>query len=102
MKAIVEGHTYQATNFEFPEKSGQVIQFIHKEPDGDGGFVLLCDGTTNEELIAILIDRIVFQNSKFPSKYNSHAIGHLDLALTALVDRTADRKKRNVEGKPLN
>jgi hypothetical protein len=103
MKVIVEGHKYVATNFE-DKTSGQVIQFIHKEPKGEGQvqeLVTVSDGTTNEELIEVLLDRMNYLQSKFPCRENSLAIIKLDEALMWLNKRTADRVKRNVEGKQI-
>lgn len=40
-----------------------------------------------------------FQNSKYASDYNQSAINHIDNALSALADRTAERRVRQVEGK---
>jgi hypothetical protein len=103
MKVIVEGHKYVATNFE-DNTFGQSIQFIHKEPKGEGQvqeLVTLSDGTTNEELIEVLLDRMNYLQSKFPCRENALAITKLDEALMWLNKRTADRVKRNVEGKQI-
>jgi hypothetical protein len=82
---------------------GQTIQFIQKEPKEEGSteLVTISDGTTNEELLEVLIDRISFLNSKFPCRENAIAITKLDEALLWLNKRTNDRIKRNVEGKQL-
>lgn len=106
MQVLTPGHKYVAANFENPE-NGQTIQFIEKSTDpsgigvGDDGVTLytMNDGTTNEELIEIIVDRLTFLNAKFPCRENSVAITHLETALLWLNKRTADRKKRGVEGK---
>lgn len=101
MEVITAGHKYVATNFE-DKTSGQTIQFIHKEPRGEGQvqeLVTLSDGTTNEEIIEVLIDRMNYLQSKFPCRENALAITKLDEALMWLNKRTTDRVKRNVEGK---
>ena len=102
MKVITEGHRYIANNFEYP-LDGQVIQFIHKVPkvEGSAELVTLMDGTTNEELLAILIDRIVFLQNKFPCRENAIVITKLEESLMWLNKRTADRMARNVEGKQI-
>jgi hypothetical protein len=91
------------SNFENKDKVGQTIQFIQKEPKEEGSteLVTISDGTTNEELLEVLIDRISFLNSKFPCRENAIAITKLDEALLWLNKRTNDRIKRNVEGKQL-
>ena len=101
MEVLTAGHKYVATNFE-DKTSGQTIQFIHKEPRGEGQvqeLVTLSDGTTNEEILEVLIDRMNYLQSKFPCRENALAITKLDEALMWLNKRTADRVKRNVEGK---
>lgn len=101
MKNIVQGHTYELSNFENKNEKGQILQFIHKEPVSLGSTELMTvsDGTTNENVIEALIDRMNYLNSKFPCRENSIAITHLETALLWLEKRTKDREKRNVEGK---
>lgn len=60
------------------------------------------DGTTNEEVLEMLIDRMNSLNKKFPCRENSIAITKMDEALLWLNKRTTDRTKRNVEGKQLS
>lgn len=101
MKILTPGHKYVAANFEDPQ-NGQTIQFIHKEPTGNSGELkTISDGTTNEELMEILLDRLNYLNNKFPCRENSLAITHLETSLLWLVRRTANRVKRNVESKHL-
>lgn len=115
MIALTEGHKYGLNNFENPEE-GQTIQFIQKEPiskethpqywengktPASGTLHTVADGTTNEELLAVLIDRIQYLQAKFPCRENAIVITNLEESLMWLEKRTADRKKRNVEGKNL-
>ncbi|MGE7777370.1 DUF7681 family protein [Chitinophaga sp. NPDC101104] len=99
MQILTPGHRYVAANFENAEH-GQTIQFIEKQPVSEGSteIVTVNDGTTNEELIAVLVDRLNFLNGKFPCRENAIAITHLETALLWLNKRTEDRKKRGVEG----
>lgn len=106
MKVLREGHRYELENFENKDGQGQVIQFIEKEPIGtklsagkSGEMVTVFDGTTNEELLEVLINRMNYLNNKFPCRENSSAITKLDEALMWLEKRTRDRQKRGVEGK---
>ena len=101
MKNLVAGHTYELSNFENKDEKGQVLQFIHKEPIEEGSKELktVSDGTTNEEVLEALINRMNFLNGKFPCRENSIVITHLETALLWLEKRTNDRIKRNVEGK---
>ena len=57
------------------------------------------NGITNEALLAILIHRTEFLNSKFHCEENDEAIRHLKQALVNLEVRTARRIVRGVEGK---
>lgn len=100
MKVLVAGHTYELANFENKNTEGQKIQFIHKEPvvEGSSELKTISDGTTNEELLEVLINRMNHLNGKFPCRENAIAITHLDTALLWLEKRTNDRLKRNVEG----
>lgn len=99
MIILTEGHKYIAKNFE-NSSNGQTIQFIEKQPKEEGSTELITvnDGTTNEELLAVLINRLNYLNGKFPCRENSIAITKLDEALLWLNKRTADRIARNVEG----
>jgi hypothetical protein len=103
MKVLVEGHKYELSNFENKNEQGQTLQFIQKEPISEGSTELktVSDGTTNEELIEMLLDRMNYLQSKFPCRENAIAITKLDEALLWLNKRTADRMKRNVEGKQI-
>jgi hypothetical protein len=103
MKVLVEGHKYELSNFENKTKEGQTLQFIQKEPVTEGSTELktVSDGTTNEELIEMLLDRMNYLQSKFPCRENAIAITKLDEALLWLNKRTSDRVKRNVEGKQI-
>jgi hypothetical protein len=98
MKVLIPGHLYELENFENKDVTGQQLQFIHKETL-DGSSQIISDGTTNEELLEVLINRANFQNAKFPCRENAIAVTHLDTALLWFQKRTADRIKRNVEGK---
>lgn len=96
MKVKVEGHRYTVREFESGSEV-QVLQFIHKEPTTTSGeLVTTSDGTTNEEVLAVLINRLEYLDSKFPCFENRAAANKLHEALFWLNKRTA---ARNVEGK---
>lgn len=108
MKVITEGHKYSLQNFESKE-GVQTIQFIEKVPkiqinpvtQRPTELVTLNDGTTNEEVIEMLIDRLTYLQGKFPCKENACAITHLQEANMWLYERTRKRIAQNVEGKQL-
>lgn len=103
MKNNVAGHQYELSNFEQKDQPGQILQFIHKEPKEEGSteLVTISDGTTNEEVLEVLINRMNFLQSKFPCRENALVITKLEESLMWLNKRTQDRLKRNVEGKQL-
>lgn len=101
MKVRIEGHKYEVSNFEEGGKSNQIIQFIHKEPKQEGSteFLTVCNGTTTEEVLEVLINRMNYLQNKFACRENAIVITKLEESLMWLEKRTADRMKRNVEGK---
>lgn len=102
MKVLREGHRYELNNFENKNIDGQVIQFIEKEPrKGSDELITVFDGTTNEEVLSALINRMEYLQKKFPCKENAMVIGKLHESLFWLNKRTEDRKSRMVEGKQL-
>lgn len=103
MKVLVEGHRYEAENFENKQERGQMIQFIQKEAImGSFDLKTVSNGTTNEELLEILINRMNYLQDKFPCRENALVITKLEESLMWLNKRTQDRIKRNVEGKQLS
>mgnify|MGYP000731214708 CR=1 FL=1 len=100
MKVITLGHKYELKSFENP-KLNQTLQFIEKSPNVNDPTQLdtLNDGTTNEEVIEMLIDRMNYLQNKFPCIENELVINNLTSALDTLNSRTKDRKSRGVEGK---
>ena len=105
MKVLTVGHRYELENFEKKDQPGQVIQFIQKSPlpantQGDPEvLVTVSDGTTNEEVMKMLIDRCQSLYDKFPSEETACTISHLKSALYAQQSRTYERQQRGVEGK---
>lgn len=99
MKILRPGHRYELANFE--GGPSQIIQFIEKTPVSAGSPELktVNDGTTNEELLRVLIDRMNSMQAKFPCRENAIATTHFETGLLWLEKRTADRKARGVEGK---
>ena len=112
MKVITPGHNYVLDSFE--GNNPQTIQFIEKEPiskdkhpeyweDGktpaDSTLHTVSDGTTNEAVLEMLINRMQFLQSKMACRENAIVITKLEESLMWLNKRTNDRKKRGVEGK---
>lgn len=93
MKAIIPGHYYELENFQ-GIGAAQLIRFTERN-QVDGSVI---PGTTNEEVIRVLIDRMNFLQSQFPCRENALAVTKLEEALHWLHHRTADRVSRGVEG----
>lgn len=74
----------------------QHVRFM-KKVDGK----LVYDGTTNEELLEVLIHRVQGLNNKFPCMENMNAIAQMGMALEWLKSRTTKRIKQNVEGQDI-
>lgn len=96
MRILEKGHKYQLDNVAGPE--GQVITFVRKEAEANGILVTAENGTTNEEVLAMLIDRFEHLNSLLPCRENENIISYLQRALEKLNQRKADREKRKVIG----
>jgi len=104
MKILRSGHKYELANFEQDlHELNQQLQFIEKIPVAEGSTELktVNDGTTNEEVLSVLIDRMQFLQSMFPCRENAIVITKLEECLMWLEKRTADRKARGVEGKQI-
>ena len=99
MKILTPGHKYELANFE-NKNNAQVLQFIEKRAVATPGDPLetVNDGTTNEEVLSMLIDRLAFLGDMLPSRENAIAKTRCEEALMWLAKRTADRKARGVEG----
>jgi hypothetical protein len=98
MKVITTGHKYELASFE--GGPAQALQFIEKIPFAveDPTLKTVNDGTTNEEVLAVLIDRLQYLNGKFPCRENAIVITKLEESLMWLNKRTRDRMARGVEG----
>lgn len=98
MKVIEAGHHYQLDSME--GRATQSLMFINKQKVGEE-LRTIYDGTTNEEVLRMLIDRMNWLNGICSCRENSIAIAKLEEALMWLEKRTADRMARKVEGTPL-
>jgi len=98
MQILTPGHKYELDSFEGSEP--QEIQFIEKvvAPAGGTDLITLNDGTTNEEVLEMMIDRMQSLQGKHPCRENSIVITNLEESLMWLNKRTAGREARGVEG----
>ena len=98
MKVLREGHKYEMDAFEEGGEP-QTIHFIEKVPEAPNETVF--NGTTNEEVLKVMINRMQSLQARFPCRENAIVIINLEESLMWLEKRTADRKTRGVEGKQL-
>jgi hypothetical protein len=103
MKVLTPGHKYELANHENKDAPGQLLQFIEKQREHEESvkFITVNDGTTNEEVLAMLIDRLDSLYQKLPSEETADALKYCKMALQRLEDRTRDRQARGVEATPL-
>ena len=94
MNCTDDHHNYELDSFEGGEP--QKLAFINKKVKdlGTGELITIHDGTTNEEVLKVLIHRLTEMGKKFPCRENSIAITKMEEALMWLEKRTADRKKQ--------
>lgn len=99
MQCLDDHHHYVLKSFENPEEK-QELRFINKKPLAEGSSELqtVHDGTTNEEVLKMLIHRTGELAKKFPCRENSLAITKMEEALMWFEKRTANRVARGVEG----
>jgi hypothetical protein len=103
MKVLTSGYRYALPNRENPDYA-QELQFVQKEPsklqvgEGPRSLVTVTDGTTNEEVLGMLLNRLMFLYQQLPDINTMLAAHHVELALTSLHNRSADRQARGVEG----
>jgi hypothetical protein len=101
---IEPGHVYLAYHLELSEEPGHVektkIVFAKKEPvqPGDSELEVTLEGTTNEAVVGILIDRMLYLQSQLECPENKRVLQGLYMARDYLAARTKDRRNRGVEG----
>lgn len=95
MRSIVDGHTYELEN---SDGTVQPLQFIHKEIKDDGALEVVAEGTTNEEVLEVMIARLTCLHENLPDLYTKNALGDLQHALEQLQARNSDRERRGVKG----
>jgi hypothetical protein len=86
MKVVDRGRRYELT-------AGNTLAFVQK-----GGGQIIQQGTTNEEVLEVLIDRVTEAYQSLPCEESIRALHHLQETLVALRTRTARRIDANVEG----
>lgn len=105
MNPITPGYKYELADHS--GATAQTLSFVERRPSGSRILIkrdthakmeTVIDGTTTEEVLAALLHRMIHLNELLPCNDNAFVAHHLELALTLLNNRTADRTKRGVEG----
>lgn len=91
MRIIIPGHDYEVNDTQ--GNPCNTLNFINKSSTET------LEGTTNEEVLDVLIDRMNFLNNLLPCKENGIIIHHLQQARLMIDERSKDRERRGVKGK---
>ncbi len=86
MRVVDSGHVYELT-------AGNRLTFVQK----DRGEVIR-EGTTNEEVLEVLIDRVAQAYERLPCQESIRAMHYLKEALASFRERTARRARLKIEG----
>lgn len=92
MRVLYSGHSYELDHLDGREKSR--LQFVQRKP-----FHEPLEGTTNQEVMRALIDRVMVLHEETPWSGNSEILYHLRMAL---VLHEARALVRHVEKGSLN
>ena len=86
MNIIDPGHTYQLA---FNKSEGVTeLRFMKDSEHNEGSY----EGTSNQEVLRALIDRILFLNRQKSSEYNQQILKHLRSALVLHECRHLERE----------
>lgn len=86
MEVIDRGHTYLLDDNKSTTKTNTLVFYKDIKINNNG-----YNGTTNQEVLRALIDRINFLNEQVPDKINKDIIYHLRKALILHEQRHLDR-----------
>lgn len=97
MEIIDPGHRYELDNM---DGGTTLLQFIKKAPVEPGSAILetVMNGTTNEEVVAALVDRMRFLDENLPCDENKAIITALEEVQVLIAQRKLNRTDRGVLG----
>ena len=84
MIVINKGHLYKLKHLD--GNGFQVLQFVDRGHGRD------CQGTTNQEALRVLIDRVKFLHAEKPHEVNPKILQHLRMALVLHEARAIEQK----------
>lgn len=95
MKELKEGHSYELGSYQI-EGVNCETQILHFMKKVNGTMTMV--GTTNEEVLKMMIHRIKYLQKKMPCHENNQAVLKLEECLMWLNYRTHKRLVQDVEG----
>lgn len=100
MKELVKGHAFELESMD--GENPQIVEFINKMKDeATDELITLKDGTTNEEVLRMMIRRMERLQEKMKCWENTAVIFKLKECLSILQSRTFERIQAGVEGSAL-
>lgn len=98
MKVIKPGHIYELDHLD--GNSTQKLYFVNRNPGQES------EGTTNQEVLRALIDRVKFLDNQVPWELNEQIIKHLQMAIALhearAILRKVEKGKLDIEYVELN
>ena len=101
MNVLDEGHRYSIKHFQNPSDE-QIIQFYKDGEIND----LEVSGILCQDLLRVLINRVIFLDGQLPSHHNDKILEYLRKALATFefraIERDIEKEGKPVEDIPLN
>lgn len=96
MRVIDPGHQYFLSQLDQPETTyaEQILTFVKREGEGYPGNGSSYPGTTTQEVLRALIDRIKYVDKQIHDERNDQILYHLRGAIFELEMRAAERHGR--------
>lgn len=101
MQVIDPGHVYTVRNYDVEDRTGfeeivQEITFMKREGEGYPGNEGHHPGTNCQELLRVLIDRVIYLDNQIPCHQDTEIVGLLNRILYMFEQRAAQRHGRRV------
>lgn len=94
MRVTSPGHRYQLSHLDDPCRGFSVLTFVKRMGDGYPGNVSRHPGTTCQEVLRALIDRVEYLDGQQRSSHNDVILDSLRTALWSFEARAAGRHGR--------
>lgn len=94
MIVLDPGHVYELDNLDDPDREVPrvMLYFVKREGEGFPGNVGHHAGTTAQEVLRVLIDRVKYVDQQIPDPANDRVLKHLRDAIWELEVRAAKRR----------